>query len=93
MPNPTEGVGSVPVTVKLEKGVRKASGTSYPMFVLRTPQGTMAVTQRDVDVLHTLLAHPKVGAIGAALGRKIVECAGMAGLSSGRECLSEETVK
>ncbi len=89
---PTSDGGSVPVTVKLEAGKRKASGTTYPMFVLRTPQGTFAVNRKDVDVLHTLLSHPKAGALAAALGRRIIKCEQTAGLSTGREVIDEETV-
>lgn len=87
---PNEGAASVAVTVKLEKG-NTAAGKTYPMFVIRVPEGIIAVRQGEVNALHTILAHPKVGAIAASLGRKIIEAA--AKIPTGRVVVSEETIQ
>lgn len=79
---------SVPVTVKLEKG-STAAGKPYPMFVIRCPEGVIAVRLGDVGALHTIMAHPKVHAIAAGLGRCIVDAASK--IPSGRVVISEET--
>lgn len=80
---------SVPVTVKLEAGTT-AAGKTYPVFVMRVPEGVISIRLPDVTAMHTILAHPKIGAIAASLGRKIIEAAEK--IPSGRKVISEDTI-
>lgn len=82
---------SVPVTVALEKGVTAKTGKSYPVFVLRTPSGNLQVSGIErANVLHTLISHPKAGAIAAALGKRVLTATEQ--IAPGREVLDTETI-
>jgi hypothetical protein len=86
MPNK---VASVPVTVKLEKGVT-AAGKSFAVIVLRAPEGNLEIRPTKADILHTFLTHPASGAIGAAVHAAKLEAE--AKVTPGREVLSETAI-